>query len=132
MEDKKLTAKQERFIQEYLISLNATDAAIKSGYSEKTAYAIGNENLSKPIIKAAIALSQAKTEETLLITKESLIEDLIAIKELNRFSERTSHVAIKAIEVINKMQGYNAVEKKEVEHKGGIIWNEEKSYSNEI
>ena len=128
MEDKKLTAKQERFIQEYLISLNATDAAIKAGYSEKTAYAIGNENLSKPIIKAAIALSQAKTEETLLITKESLIEDLIAIKELNRFSERTSHVAIKAIEVINKMQGYNAVEKKEVEHKGGIIWNEEKSY----
>lgn len=128
MEDKKLTAKQERFVQEYLISLNATDAAIKAGYSEKTAYSIGNENLSKPIIKAAIALSQAKTEETLLITKESLIEDLIAIKELNRFSERTSHVAIKAIEVINKMQGYNAVEKKEVEHKGGITWNEEKTY----
>ena len=128
MEDKKLTAKQERFVQEYLISLNATDAAIKAGYSEKTAYSIGNENLSKPEIKAAIALSQAKTEETLLITKESLIEDLIAIKELNRFSERTSHVAIKAIEVINKMQGYNAVEKKEVEHKGGITWNEEKTY----
>ena len=128
MEDKKLTAKQERFVQEYLISLNATDAAIKAGYSEKTAYSIGNENLSKPDIKAAIALSQAKTEETLLITKESLIEDLIAIKELNRFSERTSHVAIKAIEVINKMQGYNAVEKKEVEHKGGITWNEEKTY----
>lgn len=128
MEDKKLTAKQERFIQEYLISLNATDAAIKSGYSEKTAYAIGNENLSKPIIKAAIALSQAKTEETLSITKESLIKDLITIKDLNKLTERTSHVAIKAIEVINKMQGYNAVEKKEVEHKGGITWNEEKTY----
>lgn len=46
-----LTAKQKRFCEEYLISGNATDAAIKAGYSEKTARSVGSENLTKPDIK---------------------------------------------------------------------------------
>lgn len=50
----KLTAKQERFIQEYLIDLNATQAAIRAGYSKKSARQVGTENLSKPSIKQAI------------------------------------------------------------------------------
>lgn len=49
-----LTTKQKRFCDEYLISANATDAAIKAGYSKKTARAIGAENLSKPYIKEYI------------------------------------------------------------------------------
>lgn len=43
----KLTEKQKKFCDEYLISLNATQAAIKAGYSKKTAYSIGQENLKK-------------------------------------------------------------------------------------
>ena len=43
----KMTARQRRFCDEYLISLNATDAAIKAGYSEKTAGATASENLKK-------------------------------------------------------------------------------------
>lgn len=50
----KLTAKQERFIVEYLIDLNATQAAIRAGYSKKTAKDIGAENLAKPNIRARI------------------------------------------------------------------------------
>lgn len=50
MSKKPLTAKQEMFCREYLIDLNATQAAIRAGYSEKTAYSIANENLSKPEI----------------------------------------------------------------------------------
>ena len=50
----KLTAKQERFVQEYLIDLNATQAAIRAGYSRKTAGVIGVENLKKPYIREAI------------------------------------------------------------------------------
>ncbi|MFR7383035.1 MAG: terminase small subunit, partial [[Clostridium] leptum] len=46
----KLTAKQQRFVDEYLIDLNATQAAIRAGYSEKTAFSIGTENLRKPLI----------------------------------------------------------------------------------
>ena len=50
----RLTAKQQRFIEEYLIDLNATQAAIRAGYSPKTAREIGAENLSKPHIRARV------------------------------------------------------------------------------
>ena len=49
-----LTDKQKRFCQEYLIDLNATQAAIRAGYSAKTARSIGNENLTKPDIQRKI------------------------------------------------------------------------------
>lgn len=49
-----LTPKQRRFVEEYAIDLNATQAAIRAGYSVKTARKIGSENLAKPDIKAAI------------------------------------------------------------------------------
>jgi phage terminase small subunit len=49
-----LTGKQEIFVNEYLVDLNATEAAIRAGYSKKTAYSIGFENLRKPEIDAAI------------------------------------------------------------------------------
>ena len=49
-----MTPKQKRFCDEYLIDTNATQAAIRAGYSEKTAYSIGNENLNKPELRAYI------------------------------------------------------------------------------
>jgi phage terminase small subunit len=72
----KLTPKQERFVAEYLIDLNATQAAIRAGYSEKTAAAIGAENLRKPLIAAAIAKRQAKVADKLEITAEKVLEEL--------------------------------------------------------
>ena len=53
-----LTPKQQRFVEEYLIDLNATQAAIRAGYSEKTAYSVGHENLKKPEIQKAIQEAQ--------------------------------------------------------------------------
>ena len=55
-----LTQKQQRFCEEYLIDCNATQAAIRAGYSPATARAIGAENLTKPDIKRRIA--EARTE----------------------------------------------------------------------
>lgn len=55
-----LTAKQARFVQEYLIDLNATQAAIRAGYSTKTARSVGAENLTKPDVQQAIADAQYK------------------------------------------------------------------------
>lgn len=49
-----MTPKQQKFCDEYLIDCNATQAAIRAGYSKKTAKAIGQENLTKPIIKTYI------------------------------------------------------------------------------
>lgn len=51
---KKLTSKQQKFVNEYIISGNATQAAIKAGYSKRTARKIGQENLTKPDIKAVL------------------------------------------------------------------------------
>lgn len=63
----KLTAKQELFCREYLVDLNATKAAIRAGYSEKTAYSTGHENLKKPEIEAHIqTLFDARVERTKL------------------------------------------------------------------
>ena len=63
-----LTPKQARFVQEYLIDLNATQAAVRAGYSERTANRTGSENLSKPDIQAALQTAmqarQARTEVT--------------------------------------------------------------------
>ncbi len=60
-----LTDKQRRFVEEYLVDLNATQAAIRAGYSKKTARAVGSENLTKPDIQAAVAeAQQARSERT--------------------------------------------------------------------
>lgn len=60
-----LTAKQQRFVEEYLVDLNASAAARRAGYSVRTADAIGRENLGKPTVAAAIAaLQQARSERT--------------------------------------------------------------------
>jgi len=59
----KLTDKQNRFCIEYIIDLNATQAAIRAGYSQKTANRIGSENLTKLVIQQKITKLQANTLE---------------------------------------------------------------------
>ncbi len=77
----KLTNKQELFCQQYVIDLNATQAAIRANYSEKTAGSIGNENLQKPEIQQRIQEIQKSLGDRLKITQESIIEDLVKIKD---------------------------------------------------
>lgn len=79
----KLTPKQQRFISEYLIDLNATQAAIRAGYSEKTAPWIGAENLRKPQIQAELQKRQKKTEAKLEISQERIIQELASIAFAN-------------------------------------------------
>lgn len=75
----KLTQKQSRFVDEYLIDLNETQAAIRAGYSRKTAHAIGSENLKKPEIKKQIdsRLQEIKSARTADATE--VLETLTAI-----------------------------------------------------
>lgn len=75
----KLTPKQERFVQEYLIDLNATQAAIRAGYSQRTARQIGDENLSKPDISAAIQAAKAARSERTHITQDRVLQELARI-----------------------------------------------------
>ena len=75
----KLTDKQKRFCDEYLIDLNATQAAIRSGYSKKTANRIGTENLSKPVIKEYIAERMAKKESELIADQDEVLKYLTSV-----------------------------------------------------
>ncbi len=65
MNKRKLTPKQERFVEEYLVDLNATAAAVRAGYSAKSAHVEGSRLLTNAKVAAAIAVAkQERTEET--------------------------------------------------------------------
>lgn len=74
-----LTPKQRAFVREYLIDLNATQAAIRAGYSETTARAIGAENLTKPDIASAIRKAMDERAERTQITADRVLTELAKI-----------------------------------------------------
>lgn len=78
-----LTPKQQRFVEEYLIDLNATQAAIRAGYSEKTARDIGCENLAKPNIAKAIEEAQNKRTEQTQIDAAYVLKRLVEIDQMD-------------------------------------------------
>lgn len=73
-----LTPKQQRFVDEYLIDLNATQAAIRAGYSEKTAQAQGSRLLSNVMVAEAIAAAQVTRSERTRIDADWVLERLAA------------------------------------------------------
>lgn len=72
----KLTAKQNMFCKEYLVDLNATQAAIRAGYSTRTAKAIGQENLTKPVIQERIQKLIQKREQRTEITADYVLQTI--------------------------------------------------------
>lgn len=76
---KKLSAKRQRFVEEYLVDLNATQAAIRAGYSKKTAYSIGNELLSIPEIQEAVSVAKAARSERTEITADWVLRQLATV-----------------------------------------------------
>jgi phage terminase small subunit len=75
----KLTPKQKRFVEHYLIDPNATQAALRAGYSKRTAKVIGSENLSKPSIAAAIAAKQQEIAEKNGLSAQKVIGELMLL-----------------------------------------------------
>ena len=81
MAPRKLTAKQEMFVLEYLIDLNATQAAIRAGYSAKTAALIGCENIRKPNIASAIVEAKAERMAEVKIDAAYVLRQSIKLHE---------------------------------------------------
>ena len=75
----KLTAKQAQFIAEYLIDLNATQAAVRAGYSIKTAQRIGSENLLKPVISTALTEAIKARGLRTTVTADRVIQEIARI-----------------------------------------------------
>ena len=78
-----MTQKQKRFIEEYLIDLNATQAAIRAGYSPDTAKSIGSENLTKPDIQARIAKAMAERSRRTGVNADRVVMELAKIAFVN-------------------------------------------------
>lgn len=85
-----MTPKQQRFCDEYLIDLNATQAAIRAGYSEKTAAVIATENLRKPNIKEYIEKRMAEKEKELIADQDEVMRYLTAVMR----REKTESVVV--------------------------------------
>lgn len=114
MAEKKLTAKEELFISEYLANgFNATQAAISAGYSEHTARQIGYENLTKPYIKQYI---DSVKKELLGDADNDIIENLKFWKSMRDDVEAPESARLKASEMIGK---YRAMFTERIENSGG-------------
>lgn len=76
-----LSDKQRIFVEEYLVDLNATQAAIRAGYSERTASRIGPQLLGKTCVREAIEKAQAKRARRVEVTQDYVINNLVEIVE---------------------------------------------------
>ncbi|MDD6633884.1 MAG: terminase small subunit [Ruminococcus sp.] len=96
-----LTLKQEMFAKEYLVDFNATQAALRAGYSEKTARDIGCENLSKPNIQQEIQRLIEERSKRTEITADKVLKELAAIA----FADSTDYAKIKHKTIENELTG---------------------------
>lgn len=111
-----LTPKQQRFVEEYLIDLNATQAAIRAGYSEKTAYSVGHENLKKPEIQKAIEEAKNQVSKRTELTVDMVVNGLL--KEAQDYAEGSTQSArVSAWAHLGKHLG---MFKDKIEHSGGL------------
>lgn len=104
-----LTAKQDRFVDEYMADPNATQAAIHAGYSERSARSIGPENLQKPAVQQALAMKQQALAQRRLWTLERLVDQAekhmeVALTDHPRRGPNVS-AANGALEIIGRATG---------------------------
>lgn len=86
--------KQKKFADEYIISGNATEARIKSGYSKRTARSVGSENLTKPDIKTYIEERMAEIESQKIADQKEVMEYLTSVMRGNEKQEQLVTIGI--------------------------------------
>ena len=109
-----LTSKQLRWINEYLIDFNGAAAAVRAGYSLKSARSIAHENTTKPYIQAILKARQAAMAKELQITRQGVIRGLLDGVEIARTQQNPSAM-VGALREVAKILGFNAPEIKRVE-----------------
>lgn len=97
----KLTDKQKMFCREYLIDLNATQAAMRAGYSKKTAGSISTENLQKPLIQAELARLMDKRAAKVEISAEYVLQTILDTVELSKADNDKQNI-YKGAELLGK------------------------------
>jgi phage terminase small subunit len=133
----KLTEKQKRFADYYIETGNATQSAIKAGYSEKTAKVIGNENLTKPYIRSYIDERLAEKESKRIAQQDEVLSYLTGLMRGEKREQVLRGVGqgaqiidemdvsakdrIKAAELLGKRYGL-WVDKQELDVKGAVTF----------
>lgn len=107
-----LTDKQEQFCLEYVVDYNATQAALRSGYSENSAYSIGWENLRKPEIAARVKELSNATADELGLTRRRIL-----LKLWENAQKDNPGASNKALELLMKHRG-DLIDR--IQHEGGI------------
>lgn len=92
-----LTPKQEMFCREYLVDLNATQAAIRAGYCDNTARKIGSENLTKPDVAQRIIDLKSQRNERLEINADYVLRRLVEIDEMDVLDIMRDDMSIKPV-----------------------------------
>jgi phage terminase small subunit len=120
---KNLSDKQKLFIEEYLVDLNATQAALRAGYAPKRAYAMGHENLRKPEIAAALSAAMAERSERTKIDQDRVVLEIARLafsdvrklfdgtrlKRMDEIDDATA-AAISSVKVSTRQVGEGEVE----------------------
>jgi len=86
-----LTPRQQRFVEEYMIDLNASAAAVRAGYSPKTARFIGHENLTKPNIQSAVSSARSQLAKRSEVSLDWVISQYMKIASANPFDYLQFH-----------------------------------------
>lgn len=111
-----LTAKQERFVAEYLIDCCGAKAAVRAGYSERTAKSVAHELLRKPAVKAAVNAAKKRLAEKLELTVEKVIGDIARVADKAEKAEEYG-AALKGHELLGK---HLKMFTEKHEHSGGV------------
>jgi phage terminase small subunit len=122
----KLTPKQQKFVDEYLVDLNATQAAIRAGYSVKTANEQGTQNLAKLSIANAIQLRSKAIQQRTEITQEEVMKniDLIRADAMQKIPDKDGNLV---------MLNHNAALKAtELQGKRLVMWTEKVEHTGSV
>ncbi|OSZ74612.1 terminase small subunit [Hydrogenophaga sp. IBVHS1] len=112
--DHSLTARQLRWVDEFLVDGNATAAAVRAGYSERSARSIAHENMTKPALQAVLSERRGEVASRLQITREGVIQGLLDAVHLAKEQSNPAGM-VAGLREIGKMLGYYAPEVKRVE-----------------
>lgn len=123
-----LTTKQLRWVDELLVDGNATAAAVRAGYSERSARSIAHENMTKPALQAVLAERRGDVANRLQVTREGVIQGLLDAVHLAREQSNPAGM-VAGLREIGKMLGYYAHEVKRVEVLPGSIDTEQQFQS---
>ena len=100
-----LSAKQSRFVEEYLLDGNGAAAAVRAGYSAKSARAIASENLTKPDVLSALQARQGVLAKQLEMTRQGVVQSLLEAVQIAR-EDRNPMGMIAGYREIGRLLGF--------------------------